>query len=146
MLNSSLHDETTFYKAFIKDLERCQVEVFIESPFITLGRINTLKPILLKLINKGVKVCILTRRPQDHDENLAIQSEEAICWFERIGIEILLCDNNSHRKLAILDKEVLWEGSLNILSQTHSRELMRRTKDKETAMEMFNFLRLNRFI
>ncbi len=105
-----------------------------------------LKPSLEKLHEKGVKICILTRRPEDHDEFLSIQSEEAICWFETVGIEILLCDNNSHRKLAILDKKVLWEGSLNILSQTHSRELMRRTEDKETAIEMFNFLNLGRFI
>ena len=34
-----------------------------------------------------------------------------------------MCIGNHHRKLAILDRKVLWEGSLNILSQTRSREI-----------------------
>ncbi len=146
LATSKLFDETTFYQRFTQDLAKCQKEVFIESPFITAGRMNMLKPTLEKLLKKGVKVCILTRRPEDHDEFLSIQAEEAITWCEEIGIEILLCDNNSHRKLAILDRQVLWEGSLNILSQTHSREIMRRIEGQKLALQMFDFLKLQRFI
>lgn len=48
--------------------------------------------------------------------------------------------------LAILDRKILWEGSLNILSQTKNREIMRRIESKEFALEMFNFLKLSRFL
>jgi hypothetical protein len=61
-------------------------------------------------------------------------------------VQVLLCLGNHHRKLAILDRSIVWEGSLNILSQTYSRELMRRIEDRESAEQMFIFLNLDRFI
>jgi hypothetical protein len=59
---------------------------------------------------------------------------------------VLATSNHHHRKLAILDREILWEGSLNILSQSRSREIMRRIKEKKYAQEMFNFLNLGSFV
>lgn len=143
---SQLFDENTFYSSFIKDLRRSRDEVFIESPFVTLQRVSMLKPTLKNLVDKGVRVIILTRRPEDHDENLAVQSELAIQWCEEVGIEVLMCDNNSHRKLAILDRKILWEGSLNILSQSRSREIMRRIEGLDEANQMFRFLKLEKII
>lgn len=146
LATSKLYDESTFYQTFLRDLEHCQQEVVIESPYITCERMKTFDRFFEKLIAKGVKIYFITRDPKEHDENLEIQSEEVISYCERIGIQVLLCLGNHHRKLAILDRKILWEGSLNILSQTYSREIMRRIEDKDLTMEMFNFLKLSRFI
>jgi len=146
MIESALFDETTFYQNFIRDLESCSSEIFIESPFITNRRAKQLMPIFNMLLSKGVKIYVMTRDPKEHDENMEYQSEDAIRAFETIGVQVLLCVGNHHRKLAILDRKVLWEGSLNILSQAKSREIMRRIRNKELAIEMFKFLRLWRFI
>ena len=88
----------------------------------------------------------MTRDPKEHDESMEIQSEETISLFERMGVQVLLCIGNHHRKLAILDRKILWEGSLNILSQNKSREIMRRIDNKTVALEMFDFLKLGRFL
>ncbi len=125
---------------------RSQEEVIIESPFITSSRTRILFPILKKLVERGVKVYVITRNPKEHELGMEIQSENAIKTFEMIGVQVLLCAGNDHRKLAILDRKVLWEGSLNILSQTHSREIMRRMEGEEIALQMFNFLKLGRFL
>lgn len=146
MFNSSLHDEKTFYKAFVRDLEKCEKEVIVESPYITCQRIKTLRPIFEKLINQNIKVYVITRDPGEHDENLGEQSECEIQYFESLGIQVLLCDGNHHRKLAILDRKILWEGSLNILSQSRSREIMRRIEDKKVTVETFNFLKLYKIL
>ncbi len=145
-LLTQLHDESTFYQAFLHDLEDCTKEVIIESPFITAQRTRPLMPIFQKLLKRGVKVYILTRDPSEHEEGMEYQSEEMISSFEIMGVQVLLCTGNHHRKLAILDRIVLWEGSLNILSQTHSREIMRRIDDQELTQEMFNFLKLSKFL
>lgn len=146
MFNSQLHDEKTFYNAFLRDLEGYREEVIIESPFITTVRMKYLRPIFERLINRGVKVFVITRDPKEHSDGYEIQSEEEIHYFEVLGVQVLLCASNHHRKLAILDRKVLWEGSLNILSQAHSREIMRRIENKELTMEMFNFLKFGRVI
>lgn len=146
LIESKLFDELSFYQTFLQDLENCEKEVVIESPFITYQRAKMFDRIFENLIKKGIKIYVITRDPKEHEEFMEVQSEEAIQYFESIGVQVLICAGNHHRKLAILDKQVLWEGSLNILSQTRSREIMRRVNNKTWAVEMFNFLKLERFI
>lgn len=146
MFNPTLYDETTFYSAFLRDLEACKEEVFIESPFITERRAQHLIPVFNRLLSKGAKIYVMTRDPKEHDEGMEYQSENSIKTFEVMGVQVLLCVGNHHRKLAILDRKILWEGSLNILSQSKSREIMRRIDNRELTEEMSNFLNLSRFI
>ncbi len=146
LTTSILYDEATFYKQFIYDLSAVSNEVIIESPFISSSRMRRLRPIFEKLINKGIKVFIMTRDPKEHSEEYETQSEDEIRYFETIGVQVLLCKGNHHRKLAILDRKILWEGSLNILSQTYSREIMRRIDSKSLSEEMFKFLKLGKWV
>ncbi len=146
LVSSSLFDETTFYQKFINDLRRCEKEVIIESPYITNSRAQLLRPIFQNLVNRGVKVYIITRNPLEHEESLEVQAEGEIAELEIMGVQVLMCSGNHHRKLAILDRKILWEGSLNILSQTRSREIMRRIEGDRLAKEMFKFLNLGRIL
>mgnify|MGYP001157472137 FL=1 len=143
---TSLHNENTFYPSFIKDLENCKREVIIESPFITTQRMNLLFPILKRLNNRGVSIFIITRDPKEHIAKYQCQSESEIQAFETVGIQVFLSNGNHHRKLAIIDRSVLWEGSLNILSQTKSKEIMRRLEGDGFAKDMFKFLNYGKYI
>lgn len=142
-VDSRLFDEKTFYSVFIHDLLQCKDEVIIESPFIATERMKVLRPIFNKLLGKGIRIFVITRNPKEHEPEMEYQAETEITYFERIGVQTLLCAGNHHRKLAILDRKILWEGSLNILSQAHSREIMRRIENEEITMEMFDFLKLS---
>ncbi len=143
---SGLYDETTFYGQFGQDLLRATREVVIESPFITQERARTLYPTFKQLIDRGVEVYVVTRDPREHTETMIEQSEAEIQRYEALGVQVLLCTGNHHRKLAIIDRSILWEGSLNILSHRQSREIMRRIENKEVATEMFTFLKFERFL
>lgn len=143
---SILYDETTFYNRFAQDLLGAKKEVIIESPFISAQCMRILRPVFEKLVKRGVKVYVITRNPKDHSNGYEIQSEEEITYFETIGVQVLLCVGNHHRKLGIIDRTVTWEGSLNILSQIHSREIMRRIESKELTEKMFEFLKLGKYI
>lgn len=142
--NSILYDESTFYNRLKQDLLEAKQEIIIESPFITARRLEMLKPVFEKLIARGVEVFIMTRDPHEHDESMAKQAEAGIHYFEVLGVQVLLCGGGHHRKLAIIDRKVLWEGSLNILSQSHSREFMRRIESKNLTEELFKFLKFDR--
>jgi hypothetical protein len=103
LLTSQLHDEKTFYQTFWRDLEGCTKEVIIESPYITTARMRTFDRLFKGLLKKGVKIYIITRNPREHEEFMESQSEDAITWCEMVGIQVLLCIGNHHRKLAIVD-------------------------------------------
>ncbi len=139
MNNSALFDNNTFYKTFERDLRRARQSVIIESPFITKRRMEHLLPLITKLRRKGVRIVVNTRNPEEHNEEYAIQAEDAVAAMQDIGIRVLYTVKH-HRKLAIIDVEVLWEGSLNILSQGDSCEIMRRTCSTELARGMMRFI------
>ena len=143
---SSLFDESTFYNSFLEDLNHAKKEIIIESPFITTERMNGFRSVFKKILEKGIKIYVITRDPKEHNETMGYQSEKEITNFEIMGVQTFLCSGNHHRKLAIIDRKILWEGSLNILSQNNSREIMRRIEGKKYASEMFNFLSLGDYI
>lgn len=124
----------------MNDIEASQAEVIIESPFITSKRMKSLWPCFKRLVVRGVKVYIVTRDPKEHTEGYENQSEAEIEELEAVGIQVFLCRGNHHRKLAIIDRNILWEGSLNILSQMKSREFMRRLEGGGFAVDLFNFI------
>ncbi len=146
LFSSELFNEDTFYKAFLNDLENCKKEIIIESPFITTERMNGFRSVFKKILEKGVRIYVITRDPKEHNDVMEYQSEEEIANFEIMGVQTFLCSGNHHRKLAIIDRKILWEGSLNILSQNNSREMMRRIEGQDFALEMLNFLKLDEYI
>jgi phosphatidylserine/phosphatidylglycerophosphate/cardiolipin synthase-like enzyme len=143
---SQLFDEKSFYSQFSSDLRSANQEVIIESPFITSDRMDKVLPLFHELVTKGVNVFIMTRSPGLHEGKWRFESEMQIQRLEEIGVQVLMTTNHHHRKLAIIDRQILWEGSLNILSHTESKEIMRRIEGEQVAHEMFRFLRLDRVI
>ena len=134
-----MYDQESFYKAFEKDLLIAQNEVIIESPFITTKRINALLPTFTKLLNRGVSITINTRDPSEHDMEYEYQATDSIVRLQLMGVKVLYTVKH-HRKLAIIDDKILWEGSLNILSHGDSCEVMRRTYSNDLAEGMLSFI------
>ena len=145
MNNSELFDSDSFYKAFERDLRSAKHSVIIESPFITSRRMEYLLPILIKLRRNGVRVVVNTRDPKEHNEEYAIQAEDVIATMQEIGVKVLYTVKH-HRKLAIIDGEILWEGSLNILSQNDSCEFMRRIQSGILAKQMLDFIGMRKWL
>lgn len=139
-----MYDEQSFYRAFEKDLYSARKSVIIESPFITLWRIEELLPVITKLRRKGVSVTVNTRNPIEHDEEYEIQALVAIEQLQGLGVKVLYTVKH-HRKLAIIDGMVAWNGSLNILSQHDSCEIMWRVASKGIADQLLGFIKLTKY-
>ena len=145
LLTSQLYNEQTFYRTFTRDLHYCMSEAVIESPFITSNRVASLLPIFKKMRSRNIKIIVNTRHPSEHDTPYDTQAWVAIRQMQDIGVEVLFT-GGLHRKLAIVDKRVLWEGSLNVLSQNDSCEIMRRTESETLSMQMLDFIGIRRFL
>ncbi len=143
--DSKLYDESTFYPAFTKDINKCQSELIIESPFITCKRLHYLLPTLQKLKNRRVRIVINTKDPCELDnERSRKDAYDAISILQTVGIQVLYTAGH-HRKLAIIDRKILYEGSLNILSQCSSCEVMRRVQSSQASWQMIRFIKIDRY-
>ena len=141
---STLFNDKTFYKAFMDDLLEAQKEVIIYSPFASKFRTDFLKQTIERLKKRNIEVFIFTRPITDYESIFQPQIECALKRYEELGVCVYYLCGSIHEKLAIVDRAILWEGSLNILSQRSSKEVMRRTENEESAKEMLNYLGLNK--
>lgn len=142
---SRLLDQDNFYFTFERDLAHARREVIIESPFLSLKRLNSLMPVLRQLAQRKVHVVINTKPIEEQDPEYVWQVEDCIDQLHEIGADALITGGH-HRKLAIIDRQILYEGSLNILSQGDSCEIMRRIYSSQIALQMINFIGINKFI
>jgi phosphatidylserine/phosphatidylglycerophosphate/cardiolipin synthase-like enzyme len=144
LLTSQLHNEQTFYRAFKRDLTACTHEAVIESPYITSNRVASLLPIFEKMRSRNVSIVVNTRHPAEHESPYVIQAQRAVKQLQEIGVKVLYT-GKLHRKIAVFDQTIVWEGSLNILSQNDSCEIMRRVESEVISQQMLRFLKLGQF-
>lgn len=130
---------------FEEDLRNARHSVVIESPFITTKRIRELMPALRRLRQRGVHIVVNTRDPEEHDHKYGLQAASAVQMMQEMDITVLYTVRH-HRKLAIIDKKTLWEGSLNILSQNDSCEIMRRSVSRKLSKEVISFIDVGRWL
>jgi superfamily I DNA and/or RNA helicase len=146
MNNFDSFDQTDFYPNFYKDLISAEKEVIIESPFITSKRVAPFLPIFDYLIKKGVKIFIITRPSKEHKDNMRIESENELQTLEDMGVIVLPMYGHIHEKIAVIDRNILWAGSLNILSQNVSREIMWRFLGASASDQILTFLKIKKNI
>lgn len=142
---SSLYDQDTFDQQFLRDITRARKSLIVESPFIRLNRVDQLVPVITKLRRRGVQIVINTRNPEEHDQEYGLQAERAVDILQQLGVTVLFTVKH-HRKIAIIDRAVFYEGSLNILSYYDSCEIMRRTVSAVEAETLIKFIGLNQYL
>lgn len=64
--------------------------------------------------------------------------------MQEIGVTVFYTVGH-HRKLAVIDQEIFYEGSLNILSFSDSCEIMRRVVSSTEAMKLLKFIGLKNY-
>lgn len=139
-----LYNEKSFYTAFSRDLLSAKKEVLIYCPFISKYRSEYFNRILRHLKHRNIAVFIFTRPIEEHELLVRSEIKSALGDYEELGACIIYLPGQIHAKVAIIDREILWDGSLNILSQRESKEMMRRTEDEDMAKQVIEHLKLNK--
>jgi len=134
---STLYTERNFYAAFFADLRKAAHEIIIVSPFLTANRAQQFFDLLRSKISTSVDVRVFTQTPRDGAGEMSRQGEMVIEGLNQIGVQVIE-RRGLHQKFAFIDRQVAWEGSLNILSQGGSRttEHMRRLPFAKTCEEL----------
>ena len=139
-----LYNEKTFYKAFVEDVLNAKKEIIIYCPFISKFRSEYFHKTFQALQKRNICIFIFTRPIEEHDYLMRTEIKCALRDYEELGVYITYLPGYIHAKTAVIDREILWEGSLNILSQRESKEIMRRIADEDSAKQIMSYLRLNR--
>ncbi|GAA4384130.1 hypothetical protein GCM10023088_52110 [Actinomadura verrucosospora] len=127
-----LYDEDVLPAELLSYIKRAQHSIWIWSPWIG-KRVHDFLPALEAAQNRGVKVRVLTRPAKQVAASLH-NSLEAV----RTRIRHVLCLWQEHQKLIVIDDQLVFMGSMNVLSHTGGSQ---GTRDIMTLIESRDFAR-----
>jgi len=128
-----LFSGSTIESAIESDIANAKESVVIFSGFVTPARVGKLGDLLRLKVSEHVKVRCVTRPPDRNGTMDPALGKEALDSLEAVGCTID-CRARIHEKIVVIDKEIVWHGSLNVLSHTHlTDESMTRVVNKGFA-------------
>ena len=129
----SIFDNNTFLPVYSADILAAQNEILIVSPFLSRRRVLSS---LNYLMTTSAKVTVITKPPDNYPEKDRAKIEDCIDTLTQNGITVKTKDR-IHQKFAILDQQIIWYGSINLLSYGISEESIMRIESVEIAAELF---------
>jgi phosphatidylserine/phosphatidylglycerophosphate/cardiolipin synthase-like enzyme len=124
-----------FYKAFERDLRSVKSKVFLASPFTTAQGTERWMQTFRDLRAKNVEIIGFTKPIKEKDS--ATNSAEIHAGLESVFKELRPV-SKMHEKLAVFDQQIVWLGSLNILSHKNSTEIMVRIDSPDFAASIIS--------
>lgn len=84
-------------------------------------RLQQTIPLLRTALEKRINVTLLTRPVEESKDPIALQ--ELFANMESLGVSLVF-QFGIHQKFAILDRRIVWYGSINLLGYGHSEETL----------------------
>jgi ribosomal protein L37AE/L43A/uncharacterized coiled-coil DUF342 family protein len=134
-----IFDEGTFYPAFSHDLLNAKESIVIFSPFVTMNGTGRWMDILGPKTSEIVNVRLVARPCGDQGGVLENGLEELFEEIVRAGI-VVDFRARMHEKFAIIDRTILWHGSLNIFSHRNTSESMFRIDSASLCEQIMQFV------
>ncbi len=131
-----------FAQAFRNDLSDASKSVVVLSPFLSKNRARYYAPVFTSLRMKNVGLLVFARPQGEQPEWLQGPYDEIVSQLNKLGV-VFHTREGMHEKLAIIDEEILWHGSLNILSHNDTRESMLRLESRDLVAEVVSSLSID---
>ena len=132
---NAIFDIDNYSDTYWKDLEEANESVIISSPRLNNEKVNRVISRLAKRQELGIRVTIVTWHPDYYKYGRDDVRMELLERLRNAGFEINLVDENCEH-YAIIDKEIVWYGSVNLLSKEDAEDNLMRVSSKEIAAEL----------
>ena len=130
-----IFNRDNFLPVFSNDALSAKEEILIVSPFIRKRRTLQMIQCLKVAVENKAHVIVLTRPVEDFKEKERIALRGTLDQLRNGGINIVFRPN-IHQKFAIMDKKIVWYGSINLLSFGSSQESIMRIESSNIANEL----------
>jgi hypothetical protein len=140
--SKEFHTEKNFYAQFFQDIKQAKKSIIIVSPFLSIRRSGHFMNYFQAIIAKGIEVEVFTKPLTEQSTELAEQANIVIEQLKAIGVKVEE-RYKIHNKTAIIDNNILWDGSLNILSHRDTGENMWRFEGASAVEEVLKNLELD---
>ena len=132
---NAIYDIENYAETYWKDLEEANSAVVVSSPRLNNQKVDRIIKILGKRLELGVKVTIVTWHPDAYKYGKDDVRMELMERLRKAGFEIRLVEESCEH-YAVIDNEIVWYGSVNLLSKEDAEDNLMRVCSKDIAAEL----------
>lgn len=134
---NAIFDGENYYEVYIKDLLEASRNIVISSPAISGPKVYELINLLRDKQIAGVEVTVVTWEPDSYgfgDAGFWMQLHEEM---RQAGFYIKTVEETCEH-FAIIDQEIVWYGSMNLMAKSNIDDSMMRVQSKKIALELMS--------
>lgn len=132
---NAIYDIENYAETYWKDLEEANSAVVVSSPRLNNQKVDRIIKIIGKRRELGVKVTIVTWHPDAYKYGKDDVRMELMERLRKAGFEIRLVEESCEH-YAVIDNEIVWYGSVNLLSKEDAEDNLMRVCSKDIAAEL----------
>ena len=132
---NTIFDIDSYEKVYAKDLLEANKEIIISSPGLNYAKVDAFVKLIKHRQEDGVKLTVITLNPEGYPEEKIKDTKRLVEILKNCGIRIKL-QEHMHKRFAIIDDEIVWYGSMNLLSRAKVDDNLMRVKSKDAAREL----------
>ena len=137
-VSNSIFDSSNYHDVFEKDITQASKSIVISSPYLGGKRVHWLADLSSVLHLKGVSFTVMTLSSENYPDDGREHHEELISILEKSGIRVEKSPQ-CHERFAVIDKSLIWYGSMNLLSNAKEEDSLMRLESKSVAEELLQF-------
>lgn len=132
---NAIYDIENYAETYLKNLEEANSAVVVSSPRLNNQKVDRIINMLGKRRELGVKVTIVTWHPDAYKYGKDDVRMELMERLRKAGFEIRLVEETCEH-YAVIDNEIVWYGSVNLLSKEDAEDNLMRVCSKDIAAEL----------
>lgn len=132
---NAIFDIDNYRAVYEQDLLEANKEIVISSPRINSDKVNQIISLLQKKQESGLQVTILTWHPDAYKYGHSEFRMNLMEQLRRTGFCVQLAEEHCEH-YAIIDKEIVWYGSVNLLSKEDTLDNLMRVRSRDIAAEL----------
>jgi superfamily II DNA or RNA helicase len=132
---NAIYDNVSYSKIYENDLLGANKEIIISSPGINERKVKRITELLRERQEAGVSVSVTTLKAESYPENRIEKTRQWINQLIAVGIKVNQM-SIMHEHYAIIDHEIVWYGSMNLLSGEKEDDNLMRVVSSEIAQEL----------
>ncbi len=132
---NAIYDVDNYAETYWRDLEEAKSAVIVSSPRLNNQKVNHIIAVLGRRLELGVKVTIVTWHPDAYRYGRDDVRMELMERLRKAGFDIRLVEETCEH-YAVIDHEIVWYGSMNLLSKEDAEDNLMRVCSKDIAAEL----------
>ncbi len=132
---NAIYDIDNYAETYWRDLEEAKSSVVISSPRLNTQKVNRIISEFGKRQETGIRATIVTWHPDAYKYGRDDVRMELIERLRKAGFEVRLAEESCEH-FAVIDREIVWYGSVNLLSKEDAEDNLMRVCSKDIAEEL----------